>query len=100
MSKADTLIGNLLEATKAAGTYDETLFIISSDHGGVGTKHGGETLAEIEIPFLLLGPGIKKNFQIPHQVMTYDNAATVAYAFGLETPYTWIGRPVKSAFED
>ena len=100
VTKADTLIGKLLKASKAAGTYDETLFIISSDHGGVGKKHGGETLAEIEIPFMLLGPGVKQGYQIPHQVMTYDNAATVAYAFELETPYAWIGRPVKSAFED
>lgn len=47
----------------------------SSDHGGVGTKHGGETLAEIEIPFILIGPGVKQGCQITHQVMTYDNAA-------------------------
>ena len=30
--------------------------------------------------------------------MTYDNAATVAYVLGIDQPYTWIGRPVKSAF--
>ncbi|MCB1123431.1 MAG: alkaline phosphatase family protein, partial [Verrucomicrobiae bacterium] len=99
VTKADTLIGNVLEAAKDSGIYEETLFIVSADHGGVGTKHGGETLEELEIPFMLMGPGIKKHFQIPHPVMTYDNAATVAYVFGLETAYAWIGRPVRSAFE-
>ncbi len=99
VTKADTLIGNILQAAKDAVIYDETLFIISADHGGVGTGHGGETLDEIEIPFMLLGPGVKKGHTIDHQVMTYDNAATVAFALGVEPPYAWIGRPVKSAFE-
>ncbi|MEQ6120296.1 alkaline phosphatase family protein [Reichenbachiella sp. MALMAid0571] len=98
VSKADKLIGQIVQATKDAGVFDETIFIVSADHGGIGYGHGGETLDEIEIPFILYGNGIKKNYLIKHQVMTYDNAATVAYILGVKPPYTWIGRPVKSAF--
>ena len=99
VTKADRLIGEIFQASKDAGTFDDTIFIVSADHGGVGTKHGGETLDEIEIPFMILGPGVKKNFQIDQQVMTYDNAATVAYILGVDPPYDWIGRPVKSVFK-
>ncbi len=98
VSKADKLIGDIVQATKDAGVFDETIFIVSADHGGIGYGHGGETLDELEIPFILYGNGIKKNYLIKHQVMTYDNAATVAYILGVKPPYTWIGRPVESAF--
>lgn len=99
VTKADNLIGDIIQSTKDAGIYDETIFIISADHGGIGYGHGGETLDEIEIPFIIFGKNIKKGNLIKHQVYQYDNAATVAFALGIEQPYAWIGKPVKSAFE-
>jgi len=98
VEKADELIGRIVEATKKAGIYDETVFIISADHGGIGYGHGGETLDEIEIPFIMHGKNIKKGNLIKHKVYQYDNASTVAFALGIEQPYAWIGKPVKSAF--
>lgn len=99
VEKADSLIGNILEACTTAGITDDMLVIISSDHGGIGFGHGGETLAEIEIPFIMAGPRVRKGHKINHQVYQYDNASTVAFALGIEQPYGWIGKPVKSAFE-
>ncbi len=96
---ADTLIGQIIAGIEAAGIADKTLVIISSDHGGVGLGHGGLTLAEMEIPFLLWGKGVKKGYPIPTPVYQYDNAATIAFALGIEQPYAWIGRPVQCAFE-
>lgn len=96
---ADTLIGQIIAGIEAAGIADKTLVIISSDHGGVGLGHGGLTLAEMEIPFLLWGKGVKKGYSIPTPVYQYDNAATIAFALGIEQPYAWIGRPVQCAFE-
>lgn len=95
----DRQIGQVINATKEAGIFDETTFIISADHGGIGYGHGGETLDEIEIPFLLYGKGIKKGYLIKNTVYTYDNAATVAFLLGVKQPYSWIGKPLKSAFE-
>ncbi len=98
VAKADSIIGKIIQATKDTGIYSETIFIISADHGGIGYGHGGETLDEIEIPFIIHGKNIKKGNLIKHQVYQYDNAATVAFALGIEQPYAWIGKPVKSAF--
>lgn len=98
VEKADSLITEIVNATKEAGIFEKTLFIVSADHGGIGFGHGGESLAEMEIPFILYGVGIKKGYQIEETVYQYDNAATVAYAMGLQTPQSWIGRPVKGAF--
>lgn len=98
VEKADSLIAEIVNATKEAGIFEKTLFIVSADHGGLGFGHGGESLAEMEIPFILYGAGIKKGYQIEETVYQYDNAPTVAYAMGLQTPQAWIGRPVKGAF--
>ncbi|MEW2920918.1 alkaline phosphatase family protein [Muricauda sp. ANG21] len=98
VEKADSLIKEIINATKKAGIFEKTMFIVSADHGGLGYGHGGESLAEMEIPFILFGAGIKKGYKIEETVYQYDNSATVAYAAGLQTPQSWIGRPVKGAF--
>ncbi len=98
VEKADVLLGQILMSIEKAGIQENTLVVISADHGGVGKGHGGETLNEIEIPFLIWGKGVKSNYKVNLPVYQYDNAATVAYALGLKPPAAWIGKPVKSAF--
>ncbi|PXX31319.1 alkaline phosphatase family protein [Arenibacter sp. ARW7G5Y1] len=99
VEKADELLAEVMEAIKASGMADETLVIISADHGGLGKGHGGESLGEIEIPFILWGKSVKKNHVLKYPVYQYDNAATVAFALGIKRPMAWIGKPVKNAFE-
>jgi hypothetical protein len=98
VEKADIVLAEVMEAISSSGIENETLVIISADHGGIGKGHGGESLQEIEIPFILWGRSIKKNFKIIDPVYQYDNAATVAFAFGLKLPLACIGKPVKNAF--
>ena len=99
VEKADSLLAELMESLRTSGMAENTLVIISADHGGVGKGHGGESLQEVEIPFILWGKGVKKNYSIKYPVYQYDNAATVAFAMDIRTPHAWIGKPVKEAFE-
>ena len=99
LKELDKCIAAIVKATKDGGFYDKTIFIITSDHGGDGKKHGGKTLKEMESPFVIFGNNIKKGHEIEEFMMQYDIAATIAYIFGLETPQAWIGRPVLSVFE-
>jgi hypothetical protein len=99
VSEADTQIGQIIQATKDAGMFEETIFIVSADHGGIGYGHGGESLDEIEIPFIIFGEGIKKGYLIKNKVYTYDTAATAAKLLNVKQPQAWIGNPVFSAFE-
>lgn len=95
---ADQLAGLIVDATKEAGIFDETLFIIVADHGGKGLDHGGETVQGNEVPLILYGKGVKKGYKIPAAVNLYDVAATSAFALNVEIPQVWQGKPVTCAF--
>lgn len=94
----DKAIGKVVQATKDAGIYNETIFILTTDHGGVGRGHGGRSLLEYEGPYIICGKNVKKLGEFKESMMQYDIAATTAYIFGLKTPQVWTGRPMKQVF--
>jgi hypothetical protein len=71
--------------------------LVNSDHGGVGRGHGENSMAELEIPWILGGPGVATGKKLAGLVNTYDTAATVAQLLGLKTPSRWIARPFRQA---
>jgi hypothetical protein len=100
LSELDRYIGLIEQAVKDAGMYDDTVFILSADHGGVGTSHGGKTMLEMEIPLIFYGKNIRKGFEITRPIMIYDITATIAALFNLSLPYVWTGRPVYSVLDN
>ena len=96
VAKADRLIGRIRQATIDAGLADETVIIVTSDHGGVGKGHGGQSLAELEIPWIVYGHGIKLGNKLDLPINTFDTPATVAWLLGARSPYGWLGRPITS----
>ena len=60
VEKGDALAGKMLAALAEAGIADRTVVLVTADHGGVGKKHGGNTMAELEIPWILAGPGVAR----------------------------------------
>ncbi len=99
LEQVDTKVGELVEALKRAGLYEETHILIVSDHGGIGTHHGGESMVELEVPWIIRGPGVIRDRMISQSVNICDTASTIAYLFHLEQLYEWIGRPVLGAFK-
>jgi predicted AlkP superfamily pyrophosphatase or phosphodiesterase len=98
VAEADRLIGLVLKGLEDAGIGGKTVVLVTADHGGKGKGHGGATMAELEIPWILHGPGVATGKELTTFVSTYDTAATIAYIFGLKTPECWIARPVVEAF--
>jgi predicted AlkP superfamily pyrophosphatase or phosphodiesterase len=98
VEEADRLIGLIIQGLRDAGMSEKTIVLVTADHGGKGKGHGGATMDEIEIPWILHGPGVAVDQEITAPVNTYDTAATVAYIFGLKAPRCWIARPVREAF--
>lgn len=99
LERVDGYVGRIIQALKDAGTYDNTVIILTADHGGINKGHGGKTLQEMEIPFIIAGKGIKNSGEIKDCIMQYDTPATIAYILGLQRPQPWVGRPVMSVFK-
>lgn len=100
LTHLDQALALIVSAVKEAGMMDETVFILSADHGGKGTGHGGKTMNEMQTPIVFYGKGIKQGAQITESTMVYDIAGTVAFMLGVEQPQVWIARPIKSAFNE
>lgn len=98
LKELDGCVGQIVEAVKQAGIFEETVFILTSDHGGINKGHGGKTIQEMQSPFILYGKGIQKGVEIHDSVMQFDCAPTIAEIFGVKAPQVWIGRPVMEAF--
>jgi len=94
----DGYIGKIVDALKECGIMDDTIIIITSDHGGTGRGHSGSTLLEMETPFIICGKDIRKGHIIEGSMMQYDVAATVAAVFNLKQPQVWVGRPMTEVF--
>jgi arylsulfatase A-like enzyme len=88
----------LIDGLKAAGAWNRTVLLLTADHGGVGQKHGGMTMSELEIPWILHGPGVAEGVELKTNVNTYGTAPTVAHILGIKPHAAWIGRPVLEAF--
>ncbi len=97
--KADEVLGRLVAALEAEGVLNQTLIILTSDHGGKDFGHGGTSLQEITIPWIIRGPGVRKGHKLQKSVRIYDTAPTILYALGVEQPPYWTGIPAREAFE-
>lgn len=99
LAELDGYVGQILQAIDEAGIREETIVIVTADHGGIEKGHGGKTMMEMETPFIIQGKGIKRGYEFQKSMMQFDCAATIAYIFGLEQPQVWIGRPMTQVFE-
>lgn len=91
--EADGLVGRLL----AAIDRKDTVVLATADHGGVGKKHGGNSMSELEIPWMVNGPSVRAG-ELHTPVNTFDTAATAAWLLQLKPPQCWIGRAVEEGF--
>lgn len=89
----------LLDAMETAGIKDESVIIISADHGGHDKTHGSKMPEDMTIPWLAWGKGVKQGYTIDSEVTTYDTAATALWLLGVEIPADWDGKPITQAFD-
>ena len=99
IEEVDSYIGEVIQATKDADIYKNSIFIITSDHGGINKNHGGKTDDEMHTPFIIAGKNVKEGLKINVPMMQFDVAATIAYIFDLKRPKVWSGRPVAEVFK-
>lgn len=92
VSMIDGMVGEVVKAVKDAGIFDDTIFVIVSDHGGMKTGHGGTSMDEMETAFIICGKGVKKGVVIEEPMVQFDVAPTIAKIFNLKAPGCWRGK--------
>ena len=94
---ADQQINRLLNMLDTLNLRNETLVIITADHGGSGENHVENIPENTTIPWIIFGPGVQPK-KLTTRIHITDTAATAAYALGLRIPKEWDGIPVYEAF--
>jgi hypothetical protein len=94
---ADEAIGTILKDLDNHGLRQDTLVIITADHGGHAQTHGSRMAEDMTIPWVISGPGVRPGM-LTTPIQTTDTAATAAWALGLPLPPEWDGWPVFEAF--
>ncbi|MDD5140889.1 MAG: ectonucleotide pyrophosphatase/phosphodiesterase [Verrucomicrobiales bacterium] len=107
LADCDAALKTIKDAIAAAGLTNSVI-ILTADHGShdikdkngntVGT-HGSAESADVKIPWIAWGHGVKKDFTITAPVVQYDTAATALWLLDVPLPENFWGRPVTSAFE-
>lgn len=98
IEEADKQIGLFLKELSREGLYKDTHFMFLTDHGGIGTGHGGTSAAEMIVPWGIAGPGIKQNYHIIEPNNTVNTAPIILRLFGQEVPLEWTGETIESIF--
>jgi predicted AlkP superfamily pyrophosphatase or phosphodiesterase len=93
----DRLIGKIYEAYREAGILDDTLFLVTADHGGEGHNHGGTTDEEKYVMFAACGHDVKHT-DIKDMVIR-DTASLCVNALGYRQPESWDSKFPAEIFE-
>ena len=93
----DHYLGELIEGLKQRGLYEDTIFVVTSDHGELFGEHGlfGHPPSGYEesfhVPFVIFGPGIPDGQRVDQMSSLLDLPPTVADLFDLDVDPDWEG---------
>jgi predicted AlkP superfamily pyrophosphatase or phosphodiesterase len=101
IEQADASIGNFIAKLKAQNLFNDTYFLLTSDHGGIEKAHGGLTTNEMEIPWAITGKMIKNLGLTDSFYNSNKNTSLVlAKIFGIkDLPKSWTGVAPKEIFK-
>jgi phosphopentomutase len=77
---------------------NDSVLIVTADHGGHGRIHGTDDPRDMTIPWILWTAEIESGRELTQPIRIYDTAATALAALGLVIPSDWLGIPVLEAF--
>lgn len=103
---ADDHVGKLLDALEAEGVLDETMIIVSADHGenygelGLYAEHGTADHATCRIPMIIRLPGAAKGVADDGLYYNLDLLPTLAELLNLESSDVWDGQSFLPALTD
>jgi len=98
IENADMAIERVLEAMDRSEAAGNTVFIVTSDHGGHEKTHGTEMREDLIVPWIISGSGVPSGFELNEPVNIIDTAPTIAALLGIDQPKEWTGRVISQVF--
>ena len=97
----DAALGVLLQELKKTGKLDNTLVVVSGDHGPPGFPHGKCNLYDFgtRVPLAIAGPGVNPGRVVDDFVNLTDLAPTFLEAGGARVPAVMTGRSLWPVLE-
>ena len=96
----DAALATVRDAIEKAGISEDSVVILTADHGGHDKTHGSNSPEDMTIPWIVCGKGVKAGLVISAPVTTYDTAATALWLLDVPIPADWDGKPVTTAFSE
>jgi len=99
----DELVGRIVTALRDAGTLDNTLVILTSDHGEALGEHGEDVHgyfvyeATLRVPLIVRGPGVAPGTRLGTLTRTIDLFPTVLDLMGVRADQPSSGRSLGPA---
>jgi len=92
----DTAVGVILDELKKSGQFENTLIVISGDHGMPGVPGGKCNLYDhgVAVPLIVMGPGIKGGRVVDDFVNMMDMAPTFLDVGGVKIPGVMNGHTI------
>ena len=95
--EVDLAVGNVIAAADERFGPGAYTVILTADHGGHNKSHGSTDPIDTTIPWIVWGAGVQPGDTLSG-IRTMDTAATALWMLGLETPASFVGRPIEAAF--
>lgn len=94
IEEADIQIGRVINQLKEEDLFDDSHFILITDHGGLGSGHGGVSESEMLVPWGVSGPGIKKGEVLKMPNSNVNTSLLVSEIFNCRDniPESWVGK--------
>jgi hypothetical protein len=103
VAQADQCVGQILDTLADLKLLDQTLIILTADHGGAGRSHGADDFRSRHIPWIAIGPGVRKNYDLTTNrdltVETYDAFATICALLDIPVTPKRTGKFVEDIME-
>ena len=94
IEEADAAIGKFLDQLKTENLFNDTYFLLITDHGGINNGHGGISMSEMQIPWGITGPKIKRQGLSAFYNSNKNTSLAIAEIFNIKKkslPKSWTG---------
>ncbi len=98
LERVDGCVAQIFKTLADQKLTDSTVVLVTADHGGAGRVHGPEDARSRHIPWIMVGPGIRKNLDLTTYsdliIDTEDTFATACYLLAIPIERKVDGKPI------